>query len=114
MTERAGGSDLSMTETKAYNPKPPNRSSFNAEEWELEGFKWFSSATDGDLALALARTGTPHARCIPLCVKIVCILRLRSGGCTLTLTVSRSLATASGATLYLHPAQHPECHYIRR
>lgn len=65
MTERPGGSDLSMTETKAYNPKPPNRNSFDAEEWELDGFKWFSSATDGDVALALARTGVSAFNVLP-------------------------------------------------
>lgn len=58
MTERPGGSDLSMTETKAKKTMTSSREkSFGAEEWELDGFKWFSSATDGDVALALGRTG---------------------------------------------------------
>lgn len=45
MTERPGGSDVSRTETFA---------TLVGEEWILDGFKWFSSATDGDIALALA------------------------------------------------------------
>lgn len=62
MTERPGGSDLSKTETKAWkhaSTRQPsaNIDSFGAEEWRIDGFKWFSSATDGDVALALARTG---------------------------------------------------------
>ncbi len=46
MTERAGGSDVSGTETLA-----------RLEEgvWRLHGTKWFSSATTAEMALALAR-----------------------------------------------------------
>ncbi|KAG7445758.1 uncharacterized protein BT62DRAFT_932924 [Guyanagaster necrorhizus] len=57
MTERAGGSDVSQTETVA---------SFTSTEhtlglqYSLNGFKWFSSATESDVALALARTGKPE------------------------------------------------------
>ncbi|KAA1469851.1 acyl-CoA dehydrogenase/oxidase C-terminal [Dentipellis sp. KUC8613] len=56
MTERPGGSDVSQTETVAtaltesaspYGPK-----------YKLDGFKWFSSATDSNVSVALARTGT--------------------------------------------------------
>lgn len=63
MTERPGGSDLTNTETKAAKAAShgPSADSFGAEEWELDGFKWFSSATDGDLSLALARTGPESA-----------------------------------------------------
>lgn len=57
MTERPGGSDLTNTETKAAKVAESSAASFDAEEWDLDGFKWFSSATDGDLSLALARTG---------------------------------------------------------
>lgn len=48
MTERPGGSDVSRTETLARHVK--------GRTYALDGFKWFSSATDGDVALALART----------------------------------------------------------
>ncbi|GAA98383.1 hypothetical protein E5Q_05069 [Mixia osmundae IAM 14324] len=55
MTEREGGSDVNTaTETTA------RASSYFADEegapFRLDGFKWFSSATDGQVALALART----------------------------------------------------------
>ncbi|PWN27529.1 acyl-CoA dehydrogenase NM domain-like protein [Jaminaea rosea] len=48
MTERPGGSDVSRTETVARHVE--------GRTYALDGFKWFSSATDGDVALALART----------------------------------------------------------
>ncbi|XP_041456864.1 acyl-CoA dehydrogenase family member 11-like isoform X1 [Lytechinus variegatus] len=48
MTEKKGGSDVAGgTETLAY---PQNDGSFN-----LHGYKWFSSATDSDMTLTLAR-----------------------------------------------------------
>ena len=47
MTERSGGSDVSGTETVAY---PQIDGSYT-----LRGFKWFSSATDSDMAVVLAR-----------------------------------------------------------
>ncbi|HYD40542.1 MAG TPA: acyl-CoA dehydrogenase family protein [Anaeromyxobacter sp.] len=46
MTERAGGSDVSGTETMARREE---------EGWALYGRKWFSSATTSQMALALAR-----------------------------------------------------------
>jgi alkylation response protein AidB-like acyl-CoA dehydrogenase len=48
MTERSGGSDISATETRAY-PEDNNT-------WTIKGFKWFSSATDSDITLLLAKT----------------------------------------------------------
>lgn len=56
MTERPGGSDVSQTETIAY-PLAGDRGPTH----KLEGFKWFSSATDGSLALVLARMGSATA-----------------------------------------------------
>ncbi|KAF2033400.1 hypothetical protein EK21DRAFT_108868 [Setomelanomma holmii] len=68
MTERTGGSDVSGTETVA------NRMSSEEVEqevkagrgidavgmplgpWKIDGFKWFSSATDSEMAVLLART----------------------------------------------------------
>jgi alkylation response protein AidB-like acyl-CoA dehydrogenase len=47
MTERPGGSDVSETETKALE---------DSEGWRVHGFKWFSSATDADMTMLLART----------------------------------------------------------
>ncbi len=62
MTERAGGSDVSQTETLAtYAPSPPDAEVTAADNhplgpWKLDGFKWFSSATDADMVVMLART----------------------------------------------------------
>ncbi|KAH9922843.1 uncharacterized protein BXZ73DRAFT_91555 [Epithele typhae] len=60
MTERPGGSDVSRTETTA-TPSPSPIPSLYGPEYTLDGFKWFSSATDSDVALALARTGPTSA-----------------------------------------------------
>src|SRR5574341_2245813 len=46
MTERIGGSDVAETETVARR---------DGEEWRLHGTKWFCSAADAPMALALAR-----------------------------------------------------------
>ncbi|WP_243338716.1 acyl-CoA dehydrogenase family protein [Anaeromyxobacter soli] len=46
MTERTGGSDVSLTETVARR---------DGDGWRLFGTKWFSSATTAEVALALAR-----------------------------------------------------------
>ncbi|SYW83771.1 uncharacterized protein UBRO2_05327 [Ustilago bromivora] len=55
MTERPGGSDVSHTETVA-KPLNPNKKPEAGDQFVISGFKWFSSETDGDIALALART----------------------------------------------------------
>ncbi|CAF0767429.1 unnamed protein product [Brachionus calyciflorus] len=48
MTERKGGSDVSEgTETEAYIQ--------TGDHYKLYGFKWFSSATDSDMTVTLAR-----------------------------------------------------------
>ena len=49
--QRPGGSDISQTETTAAR--------IDSDTYLLDGFKWFSSATDSDVSLALARTGDP-------------------------------------------------------
>ena len=46
MTERTGGSDVSLTETVARG---------DGERWRLSGTKWFTSATTAEIALTLAR-----------------------------------------------------------
>ncbi|KAH8803716.1 acyl-CoA dehydrogenase/oxidase [Xylogone sp. PMI_703] len=61
MTERQGGSDVSMTETVAtYNPEPtPTEKATDGNDlgpWQIDGFKWFSSATDCNMMVMLART----------------------------------------------------------
>ena len=61
MTERQGGSDVSMTETVAtYSPDnilPVKATDGNSlGPWLLNGFKWFSSATDANMMVLLART----------------------------------------------------------
>ncbi|KAJ1300611.1 hypothetical protein OPQ81_002265 [Rhizoctonia solani] len=55
MTERPGGSDVSHTETTAYPIYPHRETMQNGTPYRLSGVKWFSSATDGQLALALAQ-----------------------------------------------------------
>ncbi|KAF9191815.1 hypothetical protein BGZ51_006699 [Haplosporangium sp. Z 767] len=53
MTERPGGSDVGRTETQAvWNEKK--------KSWSVSGFKWFSSATDADVTMLLARTHDPN------------------------------------------------------
>lgn len=54
--KRPGGSDVSQTETTAHST---DRTDPLGPEYNLNGFKWFSSATDSDVAVALARTGHP-------------------------------------------------------
>jgi alkylation response protein AidB-like acyl-CoA dehydrogenase len=50
MTERQGGSDVANgTETIAV--KQPG----NEDLYKLYGYKWFSSATDSDMTITLAR-----------------------------------------------------------
>lgn len=65
MTERAGGSDVSLTETLAtFDPEAEvcRDEAVKAVDgsplgpWRLDGFKWFSSATDADMVVMLART----------------------------------------------------------
>ncbi len=66
MTERTGGSDVSQTETVAtYSPYPSKettpRASTEDEDiplgpYEINGFKWFSSATDSQMTILLAKT----------------------------------------------------------
>ncbi|KAK3351809.1 acyl-CoA dehydrogenase/oxidase [Neurospora tetraspora] len=66
MTERTGGSDVSQTETVAvYDPFPSDLAEVplaSKEEniplgpWSISGFKWFSSATDSQMTILLAKT----------------------------------------------------------
>jgi alkylation response protein AidB-like acyl-CoA dehydrogenase len=62
MTERPGGSDVSLTETTAvYQPNEANALASKEENiplgpWSINGFKWFSSATDSNMTILLART----------------------------------------------------------
>ncbi len=46
MTEKKGGSDVSETETVAVA---------TGGKYRLYGYKWFSSATDAEVSLALAK-----------------------------------------------------------
>ncbi|KAG0210825.1 hypothetical protein BGX28_008961 [Mortierella sp. GBA30] len=58
MTERPGGSDVGRTETQAvWNEK--------LQAWSISGFKWFSSATDADVTMLLARTIDPDPSAAP-------------------------------------------------
>ncbi|KAK3392060.1 acyl-CoA dehydrogenase/oxidase [Sordaria brevicollis] len=65
MTERTGGSDVSQTETVAtYAPFPSGQPVPLASKeeniplgpWSITGFKWFSSATDSQMTILLAKT----------------------------------------------------------
>jgi hypothetical protein len=59
MTERAGGSDVGLSETVARH---------SAEGWRLYGTKWFASAATSEMALTLARPegNEPGARGLAL------------------------------------------------
>ena len=66
MTERSGGSDVSQTETVAtYSPLDASSALQLADAenniplgpWLINGFKWFSSATDSGMTILLAKTG---------------------------------------------------------
>jgi alkylation response protein AidB-like acyl-CoA dehydrogenase len=62
MTERTGGSDVSLTETIAVHKPTTSKEMASLDEniplgpWSISGFKWFSSATDSDMTILLART----------------------------------------------------------
>jgi alkylation response protein AidB-like acyl-CoA dehydrogenase len=80
MTERSGGSDVRGTETVATLSLPSDvDSAVGATDadgiplgpYSVSGFKWFSSATDGNMAILLARTPAgistffaPMRRCV--------------------------------------------------
>ncbi|KAJ4293500.1 hypothetical protein N0V90_008783 [Kalmusia sp. IMI 367209] len=69
MTERTGGSDVSGTETVATRVTSEQQRQESAAggvtdavgmqlgPWSIDGFKWFSSATDSEMTVLLARTG---------------------------------------------------------
>lgn len=68
MTERTGGSDVRETETLARRlttdeisqdveqGRDTDAHGLKLGPWRIDGFKWFSSATDSDMALLLAQT----------------------------------------------------------
>ncbi|TEB39006.1 acyl-CoA dehydrogenase domain-containing protein [Coprinellus micaceus] len=58
MTERPGGSDVSLTETTAV---PLQEKHSYGDVYFLNGVKWFSSATDSEISVALARTDAGDA-----------------------------------------------------
>ncbi|KAG0322369.1 hypothetical protein BGZ99_003367 [Dissophora globulifera] len=58
MTERPGGSDVGQTESQAvWNEQ--------LQAWSISGFKWFSSATDADVTMLLARTHDSSSSAVP-------------------------------------------------
>ncbi|KAF3483919.1 acyl-CoA dehydrogenase [Arthroderma uncinatum] len=65
MTERKGGSDVRGTETVARKLTVQEMTEDDGVDsiglplgpWRLDGFKWFSSATDANMAIMLAKTG---------------------------------------------------------
>lgn len=60
MTERSGGSDVSQTETvathKVSRDLSPASNAMPLGPWHINGFKWFSSATDCNMTILLAKT----------------------------------------------------------
>jgi len=89
MTERSGGSDVRGTETVARRltdselqadikgGRDKDAIGLPLGPWLVDGFKWFSSATDADMAVLLAQTSKGlSAFCAPL--------RRQSGNSTLT------------------------------
>ena len=64
MTERPGGSDVRNTETLARKvvssqieiPDEFDAAGMPLGNWHIDGFKWFSSATDADMTILLAKT----------------------------------------------------------
>ncbi|GJJ77891.1 hypothetical protein EMPS_10250 [Entomortierella parvispora] len=58
MTERPGGSDVGRTETQAVWDE-------QKKAWSVSGFKWFSSATDANVTMLLARTHDPTPGAAP-------------------------------------------------
>lgn len=63
MTERPGGSDVSQTETVAAFIGNHGKGDADVDAdglplgpWSIDGFKWFSSATDAGMTILLART----------------------------------------------------------
>ncbi|KAM5493844.1 hypothetical protein MaudMau93_000568 [Microsporum audouinii] len=65
MTERKGGSDVRGTETVARKLTAQDMAEDNGVDsagmplgpWRLDGLKWFSSATDANMSIMLAKTG---------------------------------------------------------
>jgi alkylation response protein AidB-like acyl-CoA dehydrogenase len=63
MTERKGGSDVRGTETIAVKLDTADETDgLDADgqplgPWKIDGFKWFSSATDANMTILLAKTG---------------------------------------------------------
>ncbi|KAI8985025.1 acyl-CoA dehydrogenase NM domain-like protein [Trametes punicea] len=78
MTERPGGSDVSLTETMAV---PTERLPTDlGEPYILNGFKWFSSAAEGNMAVALARVGPePFFPAVPRAPLSLFLVPLRLG-----------------------------------
>ncbi|KAI7365060.1 hypothetical protein KC354_g5174 [Hortaea werneckii] len=60
MTERSGGSDVRNTETVAtfvgHDADGKDAHGMPLGPWSISGFKWFSSATDSQMAVLLAQT----------------------------------------------------------
>lgn len=65
MTERKGGSDVRGTETVARKLSGKEKEESDGLDaigaelgpWRIDGFKWFSSATDANMTVLLAKTG---------------------------------------------------------
>ncbi|XP_078467763.1 acyl-CoA dehydrogenase family member 11-like isoform X1 [Lampetra fluviatilis] len=58
MTERKGGSDVATGTETVAEPQPDG-------SYRLHGFKWFTSATDSDMTLTLARVTDAEGRTLP-------------------------------------------------
>ena len=91
MTERSGGSDVSGTETLATRltadelardeaaGRGEDAAGMPLGPWHINGFKWFSSATDSDMAILLARTANGLRALAAICGTVQPILFTHHG-----------------------------------
>ena len=64
MTEKKGGSDVSNTETIAIQEEGTNK-------YRLYGYKWFTSATDSQMTLGLAKILPKGSKLTPETLKSI-------------------------------------------
>ncbi|EXJ89365.1 hypothetical protein A1O3_02432 [Capronia epimyces CBS 606.96] len=108
MTERTGGSDVRGTETVARRMTAQEIQSDVADgrdqdahglplgPWLIDGFKWFSSATDADMAVLLAQTSKGLSA-------FYAPLRRRVGRSSRTAGASAALTTETSSSESSHP-----------
>lgn len=98
MTERTGGSDVSRSETSAV---PEGAGVAH----RLYGFKWFTSATDANMSLALARVVGACA-CARARVR-ACVCPSRACACADNNTL-KGVDGSRGLSLFFIPMRRPD------